>query len=215
VTRRIDSDALGTLGKSLGLSGNGSQMTELSDGIVDQVIDVNPSVRRGRTLAEKQGIFYCVIRNVHTDAETIVTPIDPYRVGVDDVVAPYPDRISTRFDLWLLGAMVRRLSGGGTIQANLAIDYDQNQGWGVDDSGTAIVSTEAFNVAFWNSLATNSDVFALLSGALQPYIKLGIRLPRADNTSLIFTSASSLTSTYQCQMIIGMFPAALGQDGLV
>ena len=79
--KRIDSDALGILTKALGLTGAGSQLTELADGVVDQALDVVPIVRRGRVIGASEGLFTAIMRNVHTDAETLTTGIggaDPH-----------------------------------------------------------------------------------------------------------------------------------------
>jgi len=216
--KKIDSDALGTITRSLGLSGRGAQITELTDGIVDQALSVNELVRRGRTLAASEGIFTAVMRNEHTDAQVLATTVPPYQPPAGLTRAPYPSPVPKQFDVWLLSATLRQASGGGTLAAVLYIDYaGPQQGWGVTDSGGGIVSAERIPLAFWDALATVSNEFGVLN-QLGTQAKIGLRIPRPMNlgdTNLVFVSSSSLTATFDCQLVLGVFPTGLGQDGIV
>ena len=58
--KKIDSQALDVLQKALGLSGPGSPITELTDGVVDQVLEVGGVIRRSRTQAGTEGIHAAV-----------------------------------------------------------------------------------------------------------------------------------------------------------
>jgi len=216
--KRIDSQALGILTKSLGLSGSGSQLTELTDGVVDQALSVNELIRRGRTLAGSEGIFTAIMRNVHTDAETLATTVPPYLVPAGNTNAPWPSPIPRGFDVWLLSATVRQATGAGTLLGALYIDYaGPQQGWGVTDSGGGIVSAERIPLAFWDALATVSNEFGVLN-QLGTNAQIGMRIPRPmglGDTTLVFVSVSSLTATFDCQLVLGIFPTGLGQDGLL
>jgi len=213
MVKKVDSQSLGIVNRALGLTGMGSPETEFLDGIVEQTLDVGPLIRRGRALADTSGIFTPTLRNIHTDSESLFTSVDPYAVGATAAIAPYPARVPESFDVWLLGASVRRVSGGGTINATLSLDVGtRNAGFGIDDSGVAVLSSESIRLAYWNSIVTVGTAFALLQ-ALGPHQRIGIRIPR--NVSLLrFDSFSSLTVTYDCQMIIGLFPIGLGQDAI-
>jgi len=215
MTKKIDSDALGVVNKSLGLTGAGSSITELADGIVDQILSVNEIARRGRTQAGSEGIYIGLMQCVNTDAETTTVLVFPYNVGAG-VIAPYPDPMPAQFDIWLLAASVRRQSGGGTIEAELSLQYGSTQqGWGVDDSGAAIVQSDPTALAFWSSVNTVQTAFAVLQGSNGPWWRGGIRIPRSTNAALRFSAETSLTSTWNCSLVLGVFPVALGQDGLV
>ena len=216
--KRIDSDALGVLNKALGLSGRGSPVTELTDGIVDQALDVAPIVRRGRTLAGNQGIFTAVLRNIHTGATTVSNSIDPYKVPSTGLIAPYPSPMPDLFDVWLLQAAMRRESGSGSINGLLQYQYSAaNQGWGVDNTGAAVVGSDPVALAHWDAVATvGTNIFGVLTSADQPLSAARpFRLPRGVDGPLIFTTASSAISTYDCQLTLGVFPVSLGQDGIV
>ncbi len=212
MTKLIDSDALGELNRSLGLTGRGSQITELMDGVVDQVVDINPAARRGRTLGPTSGIFTPTMRNVHTDAETLSTTVDPYSVGTTGAVAPYPPIMPVQFDIWLIGASVRVASGSGTLLATLSIiQGTTQQGFGLTDSGAQVLVSQAIRLAFWNATATVVTSFGVLNTNNGPHWRGPIRLNRNGGT-IVFSSVSSLTATFDCQLILGVFPAGLGQD---
>ncbi len=215
--KKIDSDALQILTKSLGLTGAGAQETELMDGVVDQSLNVVPIIRRGRTLSNKEGIFTATMRVILTDIERVALTVDPYNVGTTAAIAPYPTTVPAQFDLWLLAAAIRQVSGTGTLDASLAVRYQGQQGWGIDDGGLFIGAEQAHRVAHWNGIIDDGSNFGILAGSLQPTAFLGMRLPRGfqNRTELIFTATSSATSTWDCQLTLGMFPVALGQDGLV
>ncbi len=213
--KRIDSDALGLLQKSLGLSGRGSQITELTDGIVDQSLAINEVVRRGRTQAGTEGVYTAALRTIHGAADSQQAFDTPYDISVG-AIPPYPNPTPTQFDIWLLAVTARQISGTGTISAILDLRYPTaQQGWGVDSAGTAVVSQAQMVLAFWDTLATEVIEFAFHGGISGPWINLGLRLPRSPNTQLAFRTTSSAIATFQCDLILGVFPVALGQDVLV
>ena len=215
MARVIDSDALDILTKSLGLTGPGSQNTELFDGVVDQSLDLVPIIRRGRTQAGKEGIYTATMRNSHTGAQTITGTALPYNIGVTPVIAPYPNPMPAEFDIWLLAAAIRQVSGTGTISATLSLRYPGQQGWGRTEAGAFVGVAQAHRLAHWDTVVTVGTNFAVLAGTAQPTAFIGMRIPRGGSTELIFITVSSATSSWDCQLTLGVFPVALGQDGLV
>ena len=219
MTKRIDSDALGVLNRSLGLTGAGSQITELADGVVDQVIEVGQLARRGRTLADVQGIFTPTLRNTHTDAESIGNAINPYEVGGALAVAPYPSPVPAQFDLWLIGASVRIASGtaGGMADATLSLTVGTfSQGFGRTDAGALVLVSNQIRLAWWDATVSDGTAFGTLGGGQGAHQRIGLRLPRGGGGSVLtFKSVSTVTVEVDCQLIIGMFPIALGQDVVV
>ena len=219
MVKRIDSDALGVLNRSLGLSGSGSQITELEDGIVDQTLSVNEIARRGRTLADVQGLYFPTLRNEHVDAETISNSIDPYSPGTVLAVAPYPADVPAQFDLWLLGASIRNAAGtaSGFSIGTLSLQVGtRSQGWGRVDDGTLVLVGQPIRLVVWNAMASDGTSFGIRATNRGPHGRFGLRLPRGGGgTTLLFRTISTVTNSVDCQMIMGMFPAALGQDGLV
>jgi len=219
MVKRIDSDALGDVKRALGLTGAGSPVTELMDGVVDQTLSVNELARRGRTLGQGTGIFYAIMQNVHGAAETLTTSVNVYDVGTTIAVPPYPSTIPAGFDVWLLYAASRRQSGTGTYTGSLSIQLPTtSRGWGVDDSGVQINQNDPMAIVYWDTLILVQELFATKQGAIGPWMRIGLRIPRgvaAATGTLRFSSVSSGVQTVNCSLILGVFPASLGQDGLV
>lgn len=209
----VDSTALLDVNRALGLTGAGAAKTQFEDGILQQGIDVGPLIRRGRSLGDGRGIFYGVLQNVHTDAETLVSTMNPYNPAIGNING-YPAPLPVGFDIWLIGAAVDQVSGAGTLEAHLYIDPPSNmQGWGIDDSGVAVVTGGEFAIARWDAVATATEEIGLQETGL-PWARLGIRMMRGHqiDATLRFSSVSSLTSTFNCFILLAVVPIALGQD---
>ncbi len=214
MTKKVDSQALGVVNRALGLTGAGSPETEFLDGVVDQVLDVAALVRRGRALAGTSGIFTPTLRTINTDANSITASIDPYIPGTTNAVAPYPSTVPASQDVWLLGASVRQVSGAGTLSATLSLTVStRTQGFGRDNGGGLVLVSQKIRLAFWDALGSDGTNFGILN-ELGTHKRIGIRIPRRSST-ITFITTSSATSTWDCQMILGLFPVALGQDGIV
>lgn len=209
--RKIDSQALDVLAKALDLSGQGSPVTELTDGVVDQVIEVGPIIRRSRTQADTEGIYSAVIRNVHAAANSITATINPYNAGTT-AIAPYPTPMPRGFDIWLLTAVVTQISGTGTVSAALRVNVRAGQ-MGISSFGAATASNQ--NVAFWDTIVDENILFAVKGGVPTPIQRIGMRLPRDPLTGLVFSTTSSAIASFDCYMMLGVFPSGLGQDVIV
>lgn len=211
--KRIDSEALVAVNRALGLTGAGSQVTDLTDGIVSQVLTVNEIARRSRTQAQTTGIYDPLLQNIHGAADDQVSSQDPYDVTTGRI-SPYPGPIPPGFDVWFLGCAVHQLSGTGTLVATVGTNWpDANQGWGVDSAGAAVTGTVERIFAHFTDLVTIGGItWGLLSGDRGPWKPLRLRVPRGG--TIIFRSTSSAIATFEAQLLLGVFPAALGQDVL-
>ena len=207
----FDSQALGVLNKVLGVTGQSAlTRTELADETLFQTIDVAEVARRGGTLADTLGIFTGILETVHTDAETLSVVVDPFSFGAG-TIAPFPDPIPTKFDLWLISAAVTQISGSGTLVAVLRLNFPAPaQAFGVNDSGVAVVAGATYAIALWDSVLAAPSATIGLQESGEPVAKINMRLPR--NCNLVFASTSSLTSSFRCQLVFGLFPITLGQD---
>ena len=211
--KSIDSQALELVNRALGLTGAGAPLTEFLDGFVDQTLDIGALVRRGRTLAKSTGVFFGLLRNIHGAADTQTSSFPPYTGGTGGIV-PYPSPMPLGFDIWVLAAFVRQLSGSGTFTGALMIDPNTTiLGWGVDQAGLAVNAIARMPLVFWDSLVTQTDEFALMEDG-QPWAKIGIRLFRLNRNDvrLLFSSTSSAIATFDCFIMMGVFPVGLGQD---
>jgi len=212
--KKIDSQALGILNKSLGLSGAGSPVTELTDGVVDQVLDVAPIVRRSRTLAGSGGLFVAVFENDHAAADNRTTSIFPYNAGTGNVLPPYPSPMPAQFDVWLLTAGMIRIAGSGTVTGNLSLLMPSaQQGIGVDDAGAATgIVAMLTPLVFWDTVLAGSIIAQRNLGV---QAQIGQRLPASPATELRLFTTASAAAIYHCFAVLGVFPVGLGVDGLV
>lgn len=210
----VSSDALGMAQKTLGLTGAGAQSTEFLDGQLDQTLDVAPIVRRSRTIASSGGIFTATLQNVHAGVSTDTTTWLPYSSAVgarNGFPAPIPDW----FDLWILYCGVTQTAGGGTMVAGLYADFASvTQGFGLNDSGVAVATGAVIPLALWDSVLAAPNLIIGLQENGDPLVKLGLRLPRSA-MDLRFVTTSSEAATFQCDLVVGVFPIALGQDVIV
>lgn len=211
--KTINSDALDLIARALGLSGVGAPLTEFLDGQLEQVLDVTTLVRRGRTQAGTGGIYTGVLENNHGAANTQISGIEPYTTAVG-AIAPYPSPMPAGFDVWIIGATVRRVSGTGTVVAIMALDtIAPQQGWGIDEAGAAVVADDPLPLGHWNTIVASTDTYvATPDGEL--WVPIGLRVPRPpqSDTSLNFSTTASAISVYRASVLLGVFPIGLGQD---
>lgn len=197
------------------MSGAGSTgPTRFPDDILHQVVNVADLIRRARTFAQHEGIFTAILQNVHPGAGTITTQVRPYSQGIG-VIAPYPDPVPQGFDVWLLSAATRQTAGTGTFTGALILDYAaKQQGFGEDNAGAAVVGDGNQTLVFWDSVITQTTEMGLQEDG-KPWARIGIRLPRAIGAGLPglrFSSTASAASTFQCHLVLGLFPVGMGQD---
>jgi len=214
----LNSDALTLMRRMLDIAGTGSSVTELDDGNLTQVVNVNDIVRRSRTQGISSGWYICMLRNVHSGADDESSEIDPYAPG-DSAAgqSAYPSIVQAGFDVWICGAWVSRSSGAGELTAG-ELDLDTNasaqfQGWAQDDSGAAVSSGTGVELTQWELL------HAPASGVNVMGIEVGTGLTRSRIVQRVrrglflrFNSTSAAAATFDCNMLIGLFPSGLGQD---
>jgi len=212
--REIDSQALFTINRVLGLAGTGAaQQTILDDGDLTQVLDVNPFVRRGMTLASRTGIYFGIFRNVHGAGGLINNIINPYEAPNSRDGFPAVITVQSGLELWLLGASGERLSGAGGLDEGLLqiLFSSDQQAFGSDDSGGAVASSANLHVARWDGVSTATTTNALVMEDGSTFARIGIRLSRLA-TGLRFISDASAAATFQLNVMMGLFPTGLGQD---
>jgi len=214
--KQVDSQALDIVNRALGLFGAGAPLTEFMDGAVEQSLDIGPLVRRGRTVAKSTGIFFGLMRNIHGAADSQTSTFQPY-LGGTGAIDPWPSPMPPGFDVWVLAAFVRQLSGSGTFTGALFLDPNTTiLGWGIDSAGVAVVAAARIPLVYWDSVVTQLDEFALMEDG-QPWKRIGQRLfhLNRDEAGILFSSTSSAIATFDCFVMLGVFPVGLGQDVLV
>ncbi len=190
-----------------------SGITVLEDDSVVQVLPVLPDIGRRSLAGVETGWFTATLSNVHSAADDENNTINPYVVdrALIPTTSSYPTPVPSEFDLWLCGVTLVATGDGALAGSHLAIDpVNQQQGWGRADDGTFVAGAGAIPIVRWDSInsATVLDVGVMGNG--DTYWKGALRIPRRAN--LNFRSTSGAANTFNCIMVLGLFPAGLGQD---
>jgi len=207
----IDSQALLLVDEVLGVAGGKAASTELDDGRLDQVLNVNDIIRRSRSVQD--GIFWGLWRNIHAAAGEVSSNINPYTTPSDTNTTGWETPIPRKLEVWVLGATVSRSSGaGGLDEALLELRMTAvQQAFGEDSAGAAIAGQNAnMALARWDVISelTTRDVALTETGA--PFARIGLRVPR--RSTIRFTSDAAAAANFDLQVLLGLFPRALGQD---
>lgn len=213
MTRPVDSGALTLVNRILKIAGSGfgAAQTDLDDGHLDQVLNVNEIVRRSRTTG-RDGLFYSVQLNAHAGADAELSFVNPYAaIGSRN---GWPAIVPNHLEVWLLEASLRETGvGGGLTDAVLLMQGPAvAQGFGQNDGAVAVVITMNHILARWDSLViANTDVGPYgITADGDPVQRINMRMPR--DTSVQFITESAAAATFECTCIWGLFPIALGQD---
>lgn len=213
---RIKSGLIKGLQELLGISAGGvAGPVDVDLANVSQTLPIVPELaRRGLAPGTIGGWGFGLLENVHAGADGEASFIDPYRAA-GSAIQGYPRRVQQGFDVWLLGAAAIRSSGGGDItEALLQLNpVASQQMWGKDDAGAAVVGDPTMGLIRWDDLSTAISVGTdyLVTEDGQPYVKLGIRIPRSGCT-ISFRTEAAAAAEFQCICLMGLFPAAMGQD---
>lgn len=181
---------------------------------VSQVLNVVPEIRRrSAPLAGIDGIFTGILRNVHSIADDEISSILPYSLGADRL-GSYPAVVPEEWDIWLIGASGRRVSGTGSIVGTIVLEPpDAVQGFARDDSGTALgVLTSRIILGTITGITELGvdDPTIWLNEPGGSFLRLGIRVPRGS--LLLFRSTSSAIATIDMVFVMGLFPMSMGHD---
>jgi len=113
MTKRITSGAFRFLNEALGLTGNGAQTTDLDDGNVSQVLDINRVTSYGQTIGGAQGLLASNLIMTHAAAGTDTEDMDPYTPGTR--INSFTQVRIADFDMWYLGSGATVVSTTQTI----------------------------------------------------------------------------------------------------
>ncbi len=217
--KRMNSEALVSANRALGLTGAGAALTELHDGEVFQIVDATVFARRGLTPSNSEGVFTGVMRNVHAGAGDLTSVFHPYdadetTAGV--AISPYLAPMPPGFDLWLLTISAREVSGSGTPSGILRLDYGAaKQGFGIEDDDSALVASSGHPVIAYDALGTFGGEVVFIQEDGNPTWRVGpLRIPRGILARFLWSTTATALASYEVMLTLGVFPASLGQDAL-
>lgn len=223
----LDSRALEYVNRVLGISGGSGARVEVDDAVLQQVMDVSALVRRGRSIGASGGIFSTGIENTHNTgaASSRTGTINPYEPATAPA-SPYPFGAGPELDIWLLGFKAGNQSvPTGFEGASLAVQMISARGLNaaIPVTGTgAVVAASTnlfFEVAEWDALGA-----AFASGFVgqplidtnrnRPSMLLPMRIPRGATIAFTTRVSTADAGVYRCNLLLGVFPAGLGQDAI-
>ena len=219
--QKINSDALTEVYRVLGIRGTGAQaglgspFTELDDSRLDQVVDVNPYVRRSRAPAGTTGWFVAAFDlTMGAGVTTENAQIDVYRPGAALVNAPFKAAVPRDQDIWMIGhsAVINAATASNFTSAGLRLECPATQeGYGIDEAGAKPTPNVGnFQLASWDSTIVVAGRQILITANGDPYYPLGIRLRRGQ--LLNFEATASNAVGIRGTVIMAQLPAGLGQD---
>lgn len=202
--REVSSQVLGEVATTLQLAGRGTQITQFEDGILQQVLDIGPLVRRGGALAGTDGMFGFQFATTHGGAGTQSFAFDPYtQTPGTSITNPWPVESAMQlYDAWAVGPFnITATATGVTTHARLDLVYAAARSKGV------IGASGRQMIGFWSADGPSG----FLAGANGDVLFKGVyRIPRG--ASLTLTTIATAAVGYSCKGAIALMPAGLGQD---
>ena len=215
--REFDSPGLRPLRETLQTSGGPPQFVDLQDELVQQTIDVMPTVRRGNAPGSLGGVFTASILNTHVGTDIITTDVNPRTPGTTFVGNGYPAAVPINLDVWLLDAFAITETGAGDFAGGaLSLIYDATaMGWRNEASGIAVVQ---------KLMTMDQEVSVNGVNHLRMTVSGAIFLNQMAGKSRIVGPASDVrlrwrsrkagvgAATYKVFLTLGLFPTTTGQD---
>lgn len=213
--RLLKSSALSILNKAIGLAGGSgiSGETKLDDENLSQILNTNEIIRRSRSLAGSGGISFGSLQVASgAGATTETATLDPYNAGVT-ATPPWPAPVPDLFDVWMIGASVFFVSGTAANfnDGLLFTTYGAgSQGLSVDEAGLTIGGVSgSIPLGNWINIEVGSfDAGERDGGGM--FLSLDRRLRRGETINFRVDASNAVVC--QCNVILGLFPVALGQD---
>jgi len=211
--KSVNSSALELLRKAYGLAGVGSGQTELDDGRLDQVVDVNPIARRSMSDAGTGGMYtgLCLM-TMPAGASSSAAVLSAYDVGTSNH-SPWTTPVIDRLDIWLIGVGCAHTSGTAANFDNASISLytpPDHVGFAINNTANPI-SQAGTNIclARWNTLGADTVALQEDGSSWQP---VGKRLRRGEH--YIFRCTASNAVVVELTVQLAVQPVALGQDVL-
>ena len=189
--------------------------TDLDVDNVTQVLSINEIVRRSEAGgAVATGLFIGVLEcDNGAGATNIEATIDPYNPGA--AAGPgYPVSIDERFDVWILEVTGRRSAGtpANFTESLFGIDDPATHlAFGIDDAGSVITPLPVRSLVRFTDIEelTNTNN-VLVDEVGQCRFNVTQRIRRGSILSYGCIASNAVTT--RVQILMGLFPAGLGQD---
>jgi hypothetical protein len=228
--RPVDTDVLREVQKALGIRLQGN--AEFDDGVLQQVLDAGPLIRRGGTIFPSDGIYGLTFEldfdGINPQTQTVVwNPYDSEYTAASTAGLTkgdfWPAVMPDNLDAWIIGPVI--------LHSDAANPF-QNAGdgaWAYLTSSTrnrgifypaASIQTTIIPVAFWNTeVAFGASTFAFVgsnAATLTQMQGVAYRLRPGDTFRYACKVADAVTDfgIIRIHARVGLFPAGLGQDAV-
>lgn len=207
--RKVRSQALDQVQRSLKMAGPQVAVTEFDDGVLQQSLDVGELVRRGGALAGTEGLW-----SFEFALTTVGAGSSSTQVGFHDSVFNlngYPRPVPDNMDVWMLysGVVISAAAALGLASISMLVPtrFDGN------DSGAPVASAIRVPLHTWTtSVDTGAGIFGM-DALGQLLWEHAWRIPR--DSSFLFRITNLIAATTSWVGVVGLFPAGMGQDGAV
>jgi len=193
--------------------------TEIDLDGVTQTLPVVPEIlRRSNSggVGEATGLFIGIMElNFGAGATEEEATIDPYNVLL--TAGPgYPAtiQISEDLDIWILEITGRRSGGTGSNFTTAMFGLDDpatHRGFGVDEAGASVGGLPIRTLVDFTQLNTDLAPNNPLQGA-NGETRFDVTQRIRRGTIFSFFGSATNAVVVRCQILMGLFPAGLGQD---
>jgi hypothetical protein len=231
--RPVDTDVLREVQKALGIRLHGN--AEFDDGVLQQVLDAGPLIRRGGTIFPSDGIYGLTFEldfdGINPQTQSVVwNPYDSEYTAASTTGLTkgdfWPPVMPDNLDAWIIGplSLLFASAGGGNAFVNAgdgarAYITSSTRNRGIFYPATSIQTT-IIPVAFWDTeFLSASSRFAFVGSneaTLTQMQGVAYRLRPGDTFRYSCKVADAITDFGIIQMHarVGLFPSGLGQDAL-
>lgn len=216
MSREVDSGALTFINRALGIAGVGSPRTELIDGDINQTVEIANVARRA---APGTGQFWGLHQTAHgAGATSLSATISPYGPDLPNgntcAVAPYPNPVPSKFDLFLIGASVHLSAVANYIAGSIQLNVPAtNKGFGIQNNEgvfAAVNPASTVFVADFPATAGGLQGVMAVTGTGQVWLPLRFRVRRG--TTITFSTDAGGAITITLNTLWSLQPICFGQN---
>jgi hypothetical protein len=205
--REIDTDALAAVMPSLGIGnpGTATRSAMFDDENLQQMLDINPLVRRARAIVPSEGIFLGNMSNSHAGAGELTETLDPY-LPAADAQPPYPAALPDGFDVWICGVSGLITTDTLTV-ASLQLVYPASM-----TAFTAALGCSPMYAMFDGSASKGSGIRPCIANGDVSKVFQGRPLRLRRGAELRWRTVVTGAAEISANIIFAVLPSGLGQD---
>lgn len=215
----IKNPILARIQSLIGSPGAGTP-TVLDDDSVSLTLPIVPAISRRGLAGLSTGMFVGMFECSHVaSGELEAGPLDPYAVVSTNIVLAggWPTPVPDGFDVWVLSACGEFSGGTASAFTESALTIEEpnvHRAWSINQAGASVSGAIVRTVAWWDNIQAALGLVGPLQNTIsgQTIMQIGERMRRGSLLS--YHSEATGTVETRAQVLMGLFPAGLGQDGV-